>query len=632
MIESTLMYRWNQNWVIYCRYMIKSLYILIVFAVLATAVCAQEIPIRLPHSDFLVESSDVSADSIDTYFKQYWKQNRIKNPKVVDDYTFARRASLTINGVSPSTEELTQFVVDKSKDKRSAYISRLLANSRYADYWGFRLRQWILDLREVKGQGANFTTLYYYTRKAFAHNYRWDRIAYDIVASQGAIKWDGRSNFGIYFDGEANEMSDASVRLFLGQNIACAQCHDHPYVDQWKQTSYWGLAAFFARVEMWDGNVVAAERFEERFADVGRDELSIPTLIGGENAVDGGGGENRAIADNTDAELEMPHPEMPVPVQPTTLAGQVLDPSDDPAKNRRWQFSQWLIAAEDNQFAKAAVNRIMVELTGRGFVDTPDGFSPIATVHHEPLLEILAEQFVESGYDLKWLIATIANSRVFQAVASDTETASFHWNATPVRQLNSDQWVDTVLRSTGKEATLLGIGFEVADLLNEEENARITKRHQQIPVAHKKIQQGNFSFLANELPRVDESWKPHVVSLTDEQRKMLVEKRAAYADAGKQIAGARDKARAGSSPTSVALFRMNGDYINRCVDSGDTVARAIECTTPEDRLTFLFLRTYNRKPNKDELAKLSGFAESDDPVDVKNLLWALLQSVEFQSF
>ena len=618
--------------VVYSIGMNKSLIILVALSVFTGPLCAQDLPIRLPHTDLADGKSTVSVDLIDDYFKQYWKQNKIKKPKAVDDYTFARRASLTINGVSPTFEELQSFANDPAKNKRSAFVDKLLKNSRYADYWGFRLRQWILELREVKGQGANFTTLYNYTRKAFAHNYPWDKIAYDIVATQGAIKWDGRSNFGIYFDGEANEMSDAAVRLFLGQNIACAQCHDHPYVDEWKQESYWGLAAFFARVEMWDGNVVAAERFDERFADIGRDERSIPTLIGGESAIDGGGGENRAIADNTDAELEMPDPENPKTVVPTTLAGRVMDPTNEPGKNRRWQFARWLVGAEENQFAKAAVNRIMVELTGHGFVDTLDGFSPIATVHHESLLDQLSHQFIESGYDVKWLIRTIANSRVFQTIASDDDSASFHWNSVPIRQLNSDQWVDSVLRSTGKEVTVLATGLDIADLLKEEENNRIAKRHELIPVAAKKIQQGDFSFLADELPVVDESWKPHEISIDDEQRKTLIEKRNAYTEAGKQIAGARDKARASSSPTSVALFRMNGDYINQCIDTGNTVAETLEYETAEDRLQFLFLRIYNRIPSKHEMAALLVFADSDEPSKIKDLLWAMLQSVEFQSF
>ena len=618
--------------VVYSIVMNKFLVILAVLGASSAQLCAQDVAIRLPHTGLAEGMSTSSVELIDDHFKQYWKQNRIKKPKTVDDYAFARRASLTINGVSPTFEEVKNFANDPAKNKRSAFIDKLLKNSRYADYWGFRLRQWILELREVKGQGANFTTLYNYTRKAFAHNYPWDKIAYDIVATQGAIKWDGRSNFGIYFDGEANEMSDASVRLFLGQNIACAQCHDHPYVDEWKQKSYWGLAAFFARVEMWDGNVVAAERFDERFADIGRDERSIPTLIGGESAIDGGGGENRAIADNTDAELEMPHPENPVSVMPTTLAGQVMNPTNEPAKNRRWQFAQWLVGAEENQFAKAAVNRIMVELTGHGFVDTLDGFSPIATVHHEALLDQLSHQFIESGYDLKWLIRTIANSRVFQMVASDDDSASFHWNNVPIRQLNSDQWVDSVLRSTGKEATVLETGLMIADLLKEEENNRVAKRHEQIPVALSKIQQGNFSFLADELPGVDESWKPYEVSISEEQRKALVEKRNGYTEVGKQIAGARDKARAGSSPTSVALFRMNGDYINQCIDTGNTVTETLKCATAEQRLNFLFLRVYNRIPSKNEVAGLRGFADSNESVKIKDLLWAMLQSVEFQSF
>ena len=137
----------------------KSLIILVALSVFTAPLCAQDLPIRLPHTDLADGKSTVSVDLIDDYFKQYWKQNKIKKPKVVDDHAFARRASLTINGVSTTFEELQSFANDPAKNKRSAFVDKLLKNSRYADYWGFRLRQWILELREVKGQGANFTTL-----------------------------------------------------------------------------------------------------------------------------------------------------------------------------------------------------------------------------------------------------------------------------------------------------------------------------------------------------------------------------------------------------------------------------------------------------------------------------------------
>ena len=77
---------------------------------------------------------------------------------------------------------------------------------------------------------------------------------------------------------------------------------------------------------------------------------------------------------------------------------------------------------------------------------------------------------------------------------------------------------------------------------------------------------------------------------------------------------------------------MNGDYINQCIDTGNTVAETLEYATAEDRLQFLFQRVYNRIPSKHEMAALRVFADSDEPSKIKDLLWVMLQSVEFQSF
>ena len=123
----------------------KFLVILAVLGASSAQLCAQDVAIRLPHTGLAEGMSTSSVELIDDHFKQYWKQNRIKKPKTVDDYAFARRASLTINGVSPTFEEVKNFANDPAKNKRSAFIDKLLKNSRYADYWGFRLRQWILN-------------------------------------------------------------------------------------------------------------------------------------------------------------------------------------------------------------------------------------------------------------------------------------------------------------------------------------------------------------------------------------------------------------------------------------------------------------------------------------------------------
>ena len=168
----------------------------------------------------------------------------------MDDSTFLRRASLALNGIQPTADEVRAFINDASSQKRLHKVDELLRRSRYADYWAFRLRQWVRELREVKGQGMDSKTLYFYAREAMGENRSWARIASDLINSQGNIKYDGSANFAVQLSGEPAELGEGTARMFLGVNIACAQCHDHPYVDEWERMSYWRFASYFARMEV----------------------------------------------------------------------------------------------------------------------------------------------------------------------------------------------------------------------------------------------------------------------------------------------------------------------------------------------------------------------------------------------
>ena len=132
-------------------------------------------------------------------------------------------------------------------------------------------------------------------------------------------------------------------------------------------------------------------------------------------------------------------------------------------------------------FARAAVNRMTLELTGRGFVPVFDGFTPDGDVLHEPLLDQLAREFVRHDYDLKWLIRTIVDSRWFQLAApsgpqadpAHVAAADKNWNYATVRLLNGDQWHDSVLRASGREAQITALAEQAAMQFEIERNQRL---------------------------------------------------------------------------------------------------------------------------------------------------------------
>ena len=177
------------------------------------------VPAALPRNNLPAGSEDHAARLIDAYFLGYWSAQGITLPKRIDEATFLRRASLGLNGVPPTVEDMFAFLESEEDDKGMSAVNELLTCSRYADYWGFRLRHWILELRESVGQGTDMRSLYRYMRQATAENLSWDTMARDLLATQGAIRLDGRASVGVYFDGEANEYAEAGMRLFLGTNV-----------------------------------------------------------------------------------------------------------------------------------------------------------------------------------------------------------------------------------------------------------------------------------------------------------------------------------------------------------------------------------------------------------------------------
>jgi len=468
-------------------------------------------------------------------------------------------------------------------------------------------------------------------RESLAENRKWDVVARDLLATQGAIKKDGRANFGIFFDGEPNEYAEAAMRLFLGTNLACAQCHDDPYVDQYKRESYWALAAFFGRIAMWDGNLVAAERFTERFPEIGRSAQSISTLPGGDAAIDGARGENRALADLDEGEVEMPDPGNPRTMIPTPLGGQPIANADEGVKTRRELFADWVTGPQRHNLARAAVNRYFLELTGRGFVDRPDGFAPNKTVRHGTLLDRLATEFVKHQFDIKWLIRTIVLSKAFQLQSAEDHGASETWHAAVHRTLNSDQWCNSVLRVTGREDAIYGLGGQLRKLLKEEIFQRVQQRRKLLAEGAENLRAGPFPHLADRLPPAPEPVTGPSPAITDPERAQLSELRQKYVAVGQGLGKQRSRARAAMSSTSESLMKMNGPLVAESLSQGTRVAEIEALDSPKARIRLAFLSVLARPPRVEETQRLLPWANNDATLQVSDLLWALMQTSEFQS-
>ena len=297
------------------------------------------------------------------------------------DATFHRRAYLRIIGRQPTPDETRYFLADMDPDKREKLIDRLLERPEYADFWA---NKWA-DLLRPNPYRAGIKAVWMldsWLRKAFRENMPYDQFARELITARGSTWRNGATV--IFRDRPSTvEIGSSVSRLFLGVRLECAKCHHHPF-EVWSQDDFYGFAAFFARVGHHGG-------------------LS-PPISGGEELI------------YVSRSGQLKHGRTDEPVLPKTLDGSPVEvPSDE---DPRELLMDWMSEPSNPYFAQVMANRVWAELMGRGIVDPIDDIRATNPATNQPLLDFLAQDFRDHGYDIKQLIRTIATSSVFGLASS----------------------------------------------------------------------------------------------------------------------------------------------------------------------------------------------------------------------
>lgn len=356
------------------------------------------------------------AARVDELIMAQLRQAGVSPAAPADDAQFLRRASLDLNGVIPAGSEVSAFLKDAATDKRAKLIDRLLANPRYATHiaqvWSKMLLPAVAQ-NERPAEVAGFTA---WLRRRFAENIRYDIVVADLLTTTGSSNRGGAALFYTASGLKPEELAASTSRIFLGVQIHCAQCHNHPF-DHWRQEDFWSYAAFFARVQQAPG----VQPPEVELVDATAGEVMLPDT-------------DRVIA-------------------PKYLGAD--PPSEDADVNRRRQLAIWLVSRDNPYFARVAVNRVWALLFGRGLVHPVDEFGPQNPASHPQLLDELAAYFVESGYDLKELFRVLTNTEAYQRsseLLSEGEPPAPELFARMlVKTLTPEQLYDSLLRAARRD-------------------------------------------------------------------------------------------------------------------------------------------------------------------------------------
>ncbi|HZF00051.1 MAG TPA: DUF1549 and DUF1553 domain-containing protein [Planctomycetota bacterium] len=358
---------------------------------------------------------------IDREISRTWTDAAVSSAPTSDDAEFLRRISLDITGTLPGPDEILAFLKDTAADKRAAKIDRLLAAPQYAHVWA-ELWENILVGYDQQSRNDSKKALYSWLRdEVFAKNLPYDRMVTALIASTGINTETGPVNFLIKLsrkDGMGGvTMASKASKLFLSTQIQCAQCHDHPF-DRFTQEDFYGMVGFFARTK-------------SKKVDTSKDNKDTRYELYDDTKGEAAFGEGKAKKNVAPRFLDEIAPDKDLP--------------------RREAFVKLLTRPENVLFAKSVVNRYWARFFGRGIIEPVDDFSNRFKPSHPELLNGLARDFIAHGYDLAWLIRSIANSRTYQLASRKPENAGserlFSFAAT--RPLTPEQLTASLLSALG---------------------------------------------------------------------------------------------------------------------------------------------------------------------------------------
>ncbi len=289
------------------------------------------------------------------------------------DASFMRRAYLDLTGTPPKAAEVQQFAEDKSTSKRNDLLRRLVGSPTHAEHLAAIWSAWLTPERDdVPILGPEQNGLQVWLRNRFMENLRYDRLVADLLVASGSTE-SGPTSFFVALENKPEKIATQTARIFMGVQLDCAQCHDHPF-DQWKQKDFWGFAAYFAQIS----NSAEPPMRAAEVTDVNQGEVKLPNS-------------EEVVA--------------PKPLVQTNLVSA--------RGTRRQQLTLWLTTRDNPFLARATVNRVWALLMGRGLVEPVDDMRVEHLASHPELLDELSAYFTTTGYDLRKLILAITQTRAY---------------------------------------------------------------------------------------------------------------------------------------------------------------------------------------------------------------------------
>ena len=403
-----------------------------------------------------------AADAIDTILESEWSAAGIASGEGLTDEQFVRRVYLDLGGRIPRLDEAKTFFGKSGQQKRIDLIDDLLTSPDYVSHF-YNFWADILRLKERPDKNTLVFEPYMdWVKQSIAENTPYDEWVFSMLTADGKI-WDNpATGYQLRDRGMALPYIDNTVRVFLGTQIGCAQCHDHPF-DKWTQKQFYELAALtsgtrdrvFAgkagggmssmmgmgmQAQAGNARQLAKELNEARK----KREVSTATVQFLRL--------NATSVNFKPTPLKLPHDyqyDNGAPnqkVDSAVLWGKIPEQYKD--ADGRTQFAAWLTAPDNRQFARAIANRLWKKMFGVGVVEPVDDFQDGNIPASEKLLEHLTDEMLRLDFDIREFIRVICSTKAWQSRAiiyEPTAAEPFLFTAPALKRMSAEQLWDSTL-------------------------------------------------------------------------------------------------------------------------------------------------------------------------------------------
>lgn len=512
---------------------------------------------------------------INEHIRQGWEDFELKPADEASDGEWLRRVFLDLLGRIPNAQETRSFTADKSSDKREKLVDSLLYSDEYIEEYA---RNWTniwtnILIGRTGGTGnrtlVNREGLQQYLRSSFLYNKPYDDLVVELVSAQGVNKpgeenYNGAVNFLLdNVDENATPATAKVSKIFLGTQVQCTQCHNHPFND-WKQSAFWEMNAFFRQMRPLrtrDGrDIVSVELTDEDFPGENNDPSEAAIYYELRNGL-----------------LKIAFP--------TFIDGSTIDPQGYVDSVNRRQLLAAKIAASP-QLPRTIVNRMWGHFFGYGFTKPVDDMGPHNRVSHPELVDALAKDFSDYGFDLKRLMKWYVLSEPYALSSTMTASNASDDPTLGVKPMFSHFYMRQMTAEQLYESLLVATQADAAGGSYEEQEQRKTRWLQQFSVAFGTDENDEATTFNGTIPQTLMMWNGELIN--------------------QAIAGGNGS----------LLYQLAWD--NKLAD--------------QQRIEQLYLTALSRRPTRNELnvAQQVWRAHSGDSMAaMQDIYWAMLNTNEF---